>query len=61
MPDFKIEVLIKDVARGDLDLILDFLLDQGPDFDADKGNFIIGLSVRDHAEGSWFPADAEDD
>jgi hypothetical protein len=54
MPDFKIEITVKDVADGDvIDLVEAIAENYGEDFDAARGDFAIRVSK---AEGSnWFP------
>lgn len=56
--DFKIEILIKDVAEGDVkDFVSDISNEYGEQFDAGRGQFDIRTSRREDRNSSWFPTD----
>jgi hypothetical protein len=59
--DFKIEVLVKDVARGDLETITDALDELGPDFDASRGDFQVRILERRDERSPWFQVEDEVD
>ena len=60
MPDFRVTIEIKDVARGDIRSFVNSVFDDhGADFDAGRGDFEIHVSER---QGSnYFPIDVDSD
>ena len=63
MPDFRITIEVKNVARGDIaTLCAQILEDHGADFDAARGEFRIRTSERPGQSGqNYFPYDWEAD
>jgi hypothetical protein len=55
MPDFKITIIVKDVAKGDVEPLVDEIEQRGDDFDARRGDFVVETSQ--FIDGSWFPVD----
>lgn len=63
MPDYRIRIDIKNVARGDVvSLCEDILAKWGDDFDAARGEFVVRTSKREGQSGENYLAfDWEDD
>lgn len=54
MTDLRIELVVKDVSRGDIESIKQYLTDIGPNFDMSKGDFSLIVYERDNASRQWF-------
>lgn len=60
MADFKVTIEIKDVGKGDVKGLVESILEEhGDNFDAQRGDFVVSASVKEH--GSYFPYDWEED
>lgn len=59
MPDYKVTINVKDVAKGDIKDLVDAILEaHGESFDAANGEFVVTASER-HGDG-WFAVDLDE-
>ena len=58
--DFKIVVIAKNVAYGDIEELVDHIESLGPDFDAHKGDFTVQVSRGNADAGRWFSYDPDE-
>lgn len=60
--DYKVEILIKDIAKGDVeDFVAEIVNDYGDQFERAIGNFNICVSERPNGRDPWFPTDINND
>lgn len=61
MPDFRLNIEIKDVALGDVrDLAEQIMDDNGDGFDAARGDFVI-TALEKAGENVWVPVELEEE
>jgi hypothetical protein len=51
--DFRIEVEILDVTKGDIYDLVEWLNEQGPAFDVDNGDYSVRIFDRADSSRSW--------
>ena len=63
MPDFRITIDVKNVAKGDIKSLCQSIVDaHGDDFDAARGEFVVRTAERPGQSGeNYFSYDWEED
>ncbi len=63
MPDFRVTIDVKNVAKGDIKMLCERILaSEGDDFDAARGEFRLRTSAREGQSGeNYFAYDWEND